>query len=158
MLNRDVRNAVNEHATRRLGEIVRKIEEDRTLRVAILTGAGDRAFCAGADLKAISAGKLPELLTKEGGFVDFVMRKRSKIWVAAMNGEAMAAGLEIMLACDFAIAADHATFALPEVNERRRRGTGVSGFLAPSPKDERHEGKQEPARSGRRTAHDVAPK
>jgi enoyl-CoA hydratase/carnithine racemase len=115
-LNREeARNAVNEHVTQQLGEIVLRIEQDPTLLVAVLTGAGNRAFCAGADLKAISAGKLPELLTEEGGFADFVKRKRSKIWIAAVNGAAMAGGLEIMLACDFAIAADHATFALPEV-------------------------------------------
>ncbi len=115
-INREeARNAIDGCVTRRMGEVVRTVEEDATFRVAVLTGAGDRAFCAGADLKAISAGKLRELITPDGGLADFVMRKRSKVWIAAVNGAAVAGGLEIMLACDFAIAAEQATFGLPEV-------------------------------------------
>lgn len=110
------RNAVSSGLTRALAAHVRTVEDDPSIRVAILTGAGDRAFCAGADLKEMAGGATPlERSTPEGGFAGFVFAPRRKLWIAAVNGAAVAGGLELMLACDFAIAVGSAVFGLPEV-------------------------------------------
>lgn len=115
-LNRPaVRNAVNPALARELEATVNAIEKDENVLVAILTGSGDQAFCAGADLKEVAAGRLDDCFTATGGFAGFVNAQRSKPWIAAVNGHALAGGFEIVLACDLAVAAHHATFGLPEV-------------------------------------------
>lgn len=115
-LNRpEARNAVNSEVAIRLGEIVEKIENDPNIRVAILTGAGEKVFCAGADLKEVSKGGINNLYTDSGGFAGLVQYDRKKIWIAAVNGMALAGGFEIVLACDLVVAADTAMFGLPEV-------------------------------------------
>ena len=85
------------------------------ISVLILTGAGDSVFCAGADLKAISAGRRADLYTADGGFAGIVDLPRSKPWIAAINGAALGGGLEIALACDIIVASTTARFGLPEV-------------------------------------------
>ena len=76
-LNRPrARNAVNVAMTLRLEEIVRTIEADPELRVAILAAAPGPAFCAGADLAEVAAGRGPALMTREGGFAGFVLVRR----------------------------------------------------------------------------------
>lgn len=111
-------NAVNGALARELEAAAREVEDDPALRVAVLAGAGTRAFCAGADLKAVAEGRVAELSTPDGGFAGFVGLPRRKAWIAAVHSAVLAGGLEIMLACDFAIAAEDASFGLPEV----RRG------------------------------------
>jgi enoyl-CoA hydratase/carnithine racemase len=111
----EARNAVNGEVAQGLGQAVARVEDDTEIWVAVLTGAGPHAFCAGADLKAIAAGRSHELATEEGGFAGFVYAKRSKPWIAAVQGHALAGGLEITLACDMVVAAETATFGLPEV-------------------------------------------
>ena len=114
-LNRpEARNAVNGDVARGLDAAVERIERDPSIWVAILTGAGP-TFCAGADLKEVSAGRGAALWTERGGFGGFVRAKREKLWIAAVNGHALAGGLELLLACDMAIAVDGATFGVPEV-------------------------------------------
>lgn len=114
-LNRpESRNAINGDIARALQAFVNESEADHDLRVIILTGAG-AVFCAGADLKEISAGRVGELVTKEGGFAGFVRSQRTKPWIAAINGPALAGGTEIALACDMIVAAETASFGLPEV-------------------------------------------
>lgn len=114
-LNRpEARNAVNGAVAQGLDAAVERIERDPSIWVAILTGAGP-AFCAGADLKEVSAGRGAALWTERGGFGGFVRAKREKLWIAAANGHALAGGLELLLACDMAIAAEGATFGVPEV-------------------------------------------
>jgi enoyl-CoA hydratase/carnithine racemase len=116
-LNRpQARNAVSEALTQRLDRAVQAVEADPSIRVAVLTGAGHQAFCAGADLKDIAAGKpWQSRFTDCGGFAGFVDAPRKKLWIAAVNGPALAGGFELMLACDLAVAASHAVFGLPEV-------------------------------------------
>ncbi|MCK8784756.1 enoyl-CoA hydratase-related protein [Roseomonas sp. NAR14] len=115
-LNRpEARNAVNGALAAALGAIVERVEADPEIRVAILTGAGPHAFCAGADLKEVAAGRVHTLHTETGGFAGFVRAPRAKPWIAAAQGHALAGGLELLLACDMAVAADSATFGLPEV-------------------------------------------
>lgn len=115
-LNRPhVANAVDRHLTAALEQAVIDAERDQEVRVAILAGAGRKAFCAGADLKEIAAGAREELYTARGGFAGFVDAPREKCWIAAVEYPALAGGLEIALACDFIITGAEATFALPEV-------------------------------------------
>ena len=118
-LNRPtVANAINAEVAQTLGRIAREVEEDSSIRVAILTGTGTKAFCAGADLKSIAAGERASLYTDEGGFAGFVDLPRAKLWIAAVNAPALAGGLELVLSCDLIVASSEAHFALPEV----RRG------------------------------------
>lgn len=110
------RNAIDAAAARAMADVVAAIEADPAIRAAVLTGSGEQAFCAGADLKELAAGSAPGgRSTPEGGFAGFVFAGRAKPWIAAVNGAAVAGGLELVLACDFAIAVRHARFALPEV-------------------------------------------
>ena len=89
-------------------------EADRSLWVAILTGAGEHAFSAGNDLKYMATGN--PIWVPETGFAGLTHRKhRSKPVIAAVNGFAYGGGLEIALACDIIIADEAAEFALPEV-------------------------------------------
>lgn len=124
-LNRpDARNAVDGGVAERLGALVAETEADDGIWVVVLTGAGTAAFCAGADLKAIAAGEGGRLRTRDGGFAGFVDAARTKPWIAAVNGAALAGGAEIALACDLLVAADTATFGLPEVKRGLIAGAG----------------------------------
>ncbi|MGW3872275.1 crotonase/enoyl-CoA hydratase family protein [Streptomyces sp. NPDC005055] len=109
-------NAVNAEVSTIVGEALVRAEEDRDVRAVVLTGAGTRAFSAGADLKAVSRG---ESLTAPGhddwGFAGFVRHPISKPTIAAVNGYALAGGMELVLASDLAVAGESATFGLPEV-------------------------------------------
>ena len=111
----EARNAVNGAVAAGLEAAVERVEADPELWAVVLTGAGPHAFCAGADLKAVSAGQSASLATEKGGFGGFTRAQRSKLWIAAAQGHALAGGLELLLACDLAIAAEGATFGLPEV-------------------------------------------
>ena len=115
-LNRPAaRNAVSGALARALDAAVKQVEADDTVRVAVLTGAGS-VFCAGADLKEMAAGDDPRSRsTPDGGFAGFVFAPRRKLWIAAVNGPALAGGFELVLACDLAIASSTAQFGLPEV-------------------------------------------
>lgn len=109
------RNAVNEALTQALGRIVDATESDPAIWAVILTGAGDKAFCAGADLREVASGRVAQLSTPRGGFAGLANFPRSKTWIAAVNGPALAGGMEIALACDMIIATDTSIFGLPEV-------------------------------------------
>ena len=114
-LNRpEARNAVNGALARRMEEILDDYESDPGLWVAIITANGS-AFCAGADLKEIAAGRGIELSTKKGGFAGLVSRERTKPLIAAVTGSALAGGTEIALACDMIVCSNETNFGLPEV-------------------------------------------
>lgn len=124
-LNRPAaRNAINAAIARRLEEVVREIESEPELRVAILAAAPGKAFCAGADLAEIAAGRAMSLLTREGGFAGFVHAPRRKPWIAAVHGFALGGGLELSLACDMIVAAANAVFGLPEPKRGIIAGAG----------------------------------
>lgn len=116
-LNRpQARNAVNAALAAALQAIVDDTEADADIRAVVLTGAdAGGVFCAGADLKEVAAGGANALFTTRGGFAGFVDAPRSKPWIAAVNGKALAGGCEIVLACDMVVASDAAAFGLPEV-------------------------------------------
>jgi crotonobetainyl-CoA hydratase len=115
----EARNAVNGDLTFGVGTAFEEAEQDGEIRALVLTGAGDASFCAGADLKALSRGEsLSPPGTEAWGFAGVVNHPISKPVIAAVNGVAFGGGTELVLAADLAVAADTATFGLPEV----RRG------------------------------------
>ena len=115
-LNRpEARNAVNGDVAQGLEAAIDATEADDDVWLVILTGSGDAAFCAGADLKAVSSGQGQGLRTERGGFAGFVHATRRKPWIAAINGPALAGGCEIALACELRVAVPTARFGLPEV-------------------------------------------
>jgi enoyl-CoA hydratase/carnithine racemase len=110
----EARNAVNGEVARGIEAALDATEHDDDVRAVVITGAGDRAFCAGADLKAVAASGGLDLMTERGGFGGIVRRRFPKVLLAAVNGAALAGGFEIVLACDLVVAAEHATFGIPE--------------------------------------------
>jgi enoyl-CoA hydratase/carnithine racemase len=124
-LNRpEARNAVNDQVAKGMDAIVKQTEADPDVRVVVLTGSGEIAFSAGADLKMISQGRGSELGTPDGGFGGFVYHKRDKPWIAAVGGFALAGGLELALTCDMIVASEKAVFGLPEVTRGIIAGAG----------------------------------
>ncbi len=120
----DARNAVNGDVAQGMEKAINDTEADPNCWVVILTGAGDIAFSAGADLKAVSQGGGSALGTARGGFAGLVHRERAKPWIAAVNGFALAGGCEIALSCDLIVAIDEAAFGLPEVKRGLVAGAG----------------------------------
>jgi enoyl-CoA hydratase/carnithine racemase len=92
----------------------------------VLTGAGDRAFCAGADLKEMALRNEMGTMAspRRGGFGGITHREFPKPLIAAVNGYALGGGFEICLACDLIVAEQHATFGLPEVKRGIYAGSG----------------------------------
>lgn len=123
-LNRpEARNAVNGEVAQRMEEILDEYEADDDLWAAILTANGS-AFCAGADLKEIAAGRGNTLATRKGGFAGLVRRERSKPLIAAIAGSALAGGTEIALSCDMIVCSTETNFGLPEVKRSLVAGAG----------------------------------
>ncbi|MGY1742717.1 MULTISPECIES: enoyl-CoA hydratase-related protein [unclassified Blastococcus] len=112
----EVRNAVDGEVHMTIGRLLDEVEADPDVWVVVVTGAGDKAFCAGADLKASARGEtvLPPGF-EHWGFAGWVRHPISKPTIAAVNGAAMGGGAELLLSCDLAVAAEHATIGLPEV-------------------------------------------
>ena len=116
-INRPKANAIDAPTSRIMGETFAKFRDDPDLRVAILTGAGEKFFCPGWDLKAAAEGEAPDADYGPGGFGGLQeLPGLNKPVIAAVNGIAFGGGFESMIAADIIIAADHATFALPEIN------------------------------------------
>ena len=114
----EARNAINQAVHVRLGLALEEADADPQVRVVVLTGAGEQAFCAGADLKALARGEplLPtDPVQLAWGFAGVVAHPISKPMIAAVNGFALGGGTELALACDLVVAAETAMFGLPEV-------------------------------------------
>lgn len=106
------RNAVDGPTAELLAEAFERFEADAQARVLVISGAGEEAFCAGADLKAMETFR--DRLDDPGGPLGFTRRIPSKPTVAAVSGWCLAGGLELALWCDLRIATPSATFGLPE--------------------------------------------
>jgi enoyl-CoA hydratase len=125
----EARNAMNREMTEQLNTTYDELAGDEAVWAVVLTGAGDRAFCAGQDLKEVEAavkqaesGAAPR--GASGGFGGITHRDFPKPIIAAVNGFAMGGGFEICLACDLVVAEEHASFGLPEVKRGLFAGAG----------------------------------
>jgi crotonobetainyl-CoA hydratase len=121
----EARNAVNEAVCTGVGEALAAADADKEVRAVVLTGAGDRAFCAGADLKAIAAGeRILPAGREEWGLAGWVGHPVGTPTIAAVNGPALGGGTELALAADLVVASETATFGLPEVKRGLIAGAG----------------------------------
>lgn len=117
IIDRPKANAVDLKTSREMGNIFRDFRDNPDLRVAILSGSGDKFFCPGWDLKAANDGDAVDGDYGVGGFGGLQeLPHLNKPVIAAVNGICCGGGLEIALSCDIILAAEHATFALPEIN------------------------------------------
>ena len=121
-LDRPKVNAINFEASRGLAEAFAMLRDDDDLRVAILTGGGDRIFSAGWDLKALDRGDTQlDNWWDDGDYGDGGFAGLTENWtnnkpvIAALNGLAVGGGFELALSCDLLIAAEHVEFGLPEM-------------------------------------------
>lgn len=127
----DARNAVNSVVSEAVGEALNEATRDPDVRAIVITGAGDKSFCAGADLKAISRGEsLYAPGHEDWGFAGFVNRFVDKPTIAAVNGTALGGGTELALAADLIVASENASFGLPEVKRGLLAGAGGAFRLA----------------------------
>ena len=108
-------NAIDLETGRALAEAFDALPGDSEVRAVVITGAGDRIFCAGMDLGAVRSGAAEAINAVPGGFGGIVRRDFPLPLVGAVNGAAVGGGFEIVLACDLVVAAENATFGLPEV-------------------------------------------
>jgi crotonobetainyl-CoA hydratase len=115
-LDRPTANAIDVPTSQALYDTFARLESDAGLRVGIVTGAGERFFSAGWDLKAAAAGEAVDADHGPGGFAGLTeLFDRSKPVIAAVNGLALGGGLELALGADLMVLAEHAELALPEV-------------------------------------------
>lgn len=121
----EARNAINGAVSRAFSDAFDELEGDDDCWVVVVTGSGDKAFSAGMDLKAFTAGEAGQIMGASGGFGGITQRDFPKPVIAAVNGSALAGGCEIMLACDLVVAVEHATFGIPEVKRGLMAGAGA---------------------------------
>jgi len=116
-IDRPKANAIDLQASRRLNEVFTRFRDDPALRIAIITGAGDRFFSPGWDLKAAAAGEKSDEDWGVGGFGGLnYPRNLNKPIIAAVNGIACGGGFEVVLGTDIIVMEEHARFALPEIH------------------------------------------
>jgi crotonobetainyl-CoA hydratase len=130
-LDRPKANAIDLVTSRIMGEVFAEFRDDPELRVALLTGSGEKFFCPGWDLKAAAGGDAVDGDYGIGGFGGLQeLRGMNKPVIAAVNGICCGGGLELALSADIILAADHASFALPEI----RSGTVADAASIKLPK------------------------
>ncbi|MEM7241654.1 MAG: carnitinyl-CoA dehydratase [Pseudomonadota bacterium] len=130
-LDRPKANAIDLATSRIMGDIFTDFRDDPNMRVAVITAAGEKFFCPGWDLKAAAEGDAVDGDYGVGGFGGLQeLRGLNKPVIAAINGICCGGGLEWALSADIILAADHATFALPEI----RSGTVADAASIKLPK------------------------
>jgi len=116
-IDRPKANAINAKTSIILGDIFADFRDNPKLKVAIITGSGEKFFSAGWDLKAVNEGEAADADYGVGGFGGLQeLPNMNKPIIAAVNGIACGGGFEIMISADIILAVDYATFALPEIN------------------------------------------
>src|SRR5271166_1835567 len=116
VLDRPKANVIDAATSRIMGAEFARFRDDPELRVAIVTGGGDKFFSAGWDLKAAAAGEPPDADYGVGGFGGLQqLPGLNKPVIAALNGMAVGGGFELALSADLILAAEHVRFALPEI-------------------------------------------
>lgn len=119
-------NALSKQLNLELRELANQLAQDRDVRVVVITGAGEKSFCAGADLKerkGVTADETAPYVNAIGGAIDSIADLPMPT-IAAINGYALGGGMELALACDFRIASSNAKFALTEVRLGIMPGAG----------------------------------
>jgi enoyl-CoA hydratase len=120
----EAKNAINKAVAQGISAAMDNLDSDDSVRVAIITGAGG-TFCAGMDLKAFVTGEMPFIPGR--GFAGFVEKLPRKPLIAAVEGYALAGGLEVAIACDMIVAADNSKFGIPET--KRGLAAGAGGLM-----------------------------
>lgn len=129
-LNRPAKlNAMTPEMSTHLMSIVRDCNDDGSVRVVVLTGAGERSFCVGSDVKDLDRYSAPWSFRNRVDYVD-ALRQLRKPLIAAVNGMAFGGGLEMTLAADIRIASTAASFAAPEIKLGWVGGGGVAHALS----------------------------
>jgi enoyl-CoA hydratase/carnithine racemase len=114
----EARNSLNGEVISGIGLGVAEADDDPEVGAVVITGTGDRAFCAGMDLRGFAQGRNVEAERQETGrkaYQAFIRRGISKPVIGAANATAVAGGFELLMACDLIVASDEARFGLPEV-------------------------------------------
>ena len=124
-------NALNSTVLKELIDAFAAFEADRSQGCAVLTGSGEKAFAAGADIKEMSDKPAAEFYIEDffGGWTSEIVKKVRKPWIAAVNGFALGGGCELAMMADFIIAADTAKFGQPEIKLGVAPGMGGSQRL-----------------------------
>lgn len=128
----DSLNALNSRLLGELEYALQQVERDKSVQVVIITGAGDKAFVAGADIKEMAAmtSFQGHQFALQGQRLMLMMEKMTKPVIAAVNGYALGGGLELALACDLIYASENARFGFPEVTLGIMPGFGGTQNLA----------------------------
>lgn len=123
-------NALNSAVMHRFEQIFLDLEDDQEVTVVVITGVGQKAFIAGADVKEIKeAGDKRTELIRNGQEIFSKIRNSSKVVIAAVNGYALGGGCELALACDIRMASENARFGFPEVKLGLMAGYGGTQLL-----------------------------
>ncbi len=126
----DKLNAINPEVMREIGEVVAEVNRNPEIKSAIITGAGPKAFVAGADISAFSGIQQEGFdLSRAGQEVFFSIERSAKPFIAAVNGYALGAGCELAMSCQLRLASVTAKFGQPEVNLGLLPGYGGSQRL-----------------------------
>ncbi|GAB2964531.1 enoyl-CoA hydratase/isomerase family protein [Streptomyces pseudoechinosporeus] len=124
-------NAVTPHMSAELARVLGEVDADGDVRCVVLTGAGERAFSVGSDIRELDGYETPWVFRNRGDYGDAVRALRTPV-IAAVGGYAFGGGLELALACDIRLAGASATFATPEIKLGWIGGSGQSALLAHS--------------------------
>ncbi|MGN8552928.1 UNVERIFIED_CONTAM: enoyl-CoA hydratase-related protein [Microbacterium sp. SLM126] len=124
-------NAVTQEMSDLLVEVIETLNDDPVVRVVVLTGAGERAFSAGSDIRTLEKYATPWDFRNRTDYCDAIRACRKPV-IAAVNGYAFGGGLETALSCDIRIASATASFAAPEITLGWIGGGGMTAFLRAS--------------------------
>ncbi|HBV89188.1 MAG TPA: enoyl-CoA hydratase [Desulfosporosinus sp.] len=126
----EVRNALDWQTVRELAEVINSVEQNKKIKVVIFTGAGEKAFVAGADVAALKERTVLETYLNENQAILNQLAAMKKVTIAAINGVALGGGCELALACDLRIASDNVKLGQPELTLGILPGAGGTQRLS----------------------------